>query len=93
MSDNGEAKKEEVIKTAEQIKAEAEEAKKPKLVMQVFMNPDGSFEMKSSLIPAMMLWVMEQIKFNLLQQNNEQQNKIIAPAKHGILDFAKRRFK
>lgn len=90
--DNINDNKDNSIKTPEQIKLEAEEAKKPKIVMQVFMLPDGSFEMKTSLIPPMMVWVMEQIKFNILNDNSKNQNKIVAPPKGGIMNFA-RRFK
>jgi hypothetical protein len=89
---NGKLKEEQVIKTEEQLKKEAEDAKKPKLVMQVIMHNDGSFEMKTSLIPPMVLWVMEQVKYNLLKENSESQAKILQPPNGGIMNFA-RRFK
>ena len=92
MSNNGEDKKEPEIKTEEQLKKEAEEAKKPKLVLQLIMHPTGEFEMTTSLTPPMVVWTMEQIKFNLLKDSNKNDSNIIQP-KHRILDFAKRRFR
>ena len=31
----------------------------PKVVIQIILNPDGSFAMKSSLLPPMVVWIFE----------------------------------
>ena len=55
------------------------------------MKPDGSFEMKTSLIPPMLLWTLEQLKYGLLKKHTEPEKKIFSP-KGAMMDFA-RRFK
>ena len=94
MGDNGELKPGEIKEMSDkEMKAIPEvDPNKPKVVMRVVMHPNGEFEMTTSLIPPMVFWVMEQIKFNILQSNAEEKSKIVTPPKGGIMNFA-RRFK
>ena len=98
MGDNGEPKeevKEEVkqeAKTPEQLKQESEEANKPKVVMQVIMHPSGGFEMKTSLIPPMQIWILENIKHQILTKNAQPEPKIIQPP-GGVINFARKVFR
>jgi len=88
MGDNG---KEEIIKTPEQLEKEAEDATKPKVVIQIFQKSDGSTEMKSVLVPPMVVYIFMKIIFNLFMQDS-QPSRVI-PAKGGIMNFARRIFK
>lgn len=92
MNNNSDKEKEEIIKTPEQLKKEEEEKNKPKLVLSVYMHPNGTFEINTTLPPPMLIWVMEQVKFSILKDNVEQPSKILQPPKGGIMNFA-RRFK
>lgn len=73
---------------------EQEKPTEPKVVLQVIMKIDGSFEMKTSLIPPMVNWVLDQIKYNLIKRHTEPElpEKKIVPAKGGMINFARRKF-
>lgn len=53
-------------------KVEEKESTEPKVILQVIMNPDGSCAMKTSMQPPMVVYLFEELKFNLLSQKNEK---------------------
>ena len=77
MGNNGEVKKET----------------EPKITIQIITLPDGRFEMRSSLPPPMVIWIMEQIKFSLLANNLKPQESRILPVKGGVMNFARKIFR
>lgn len=76
VGDNGEVKKEEV-------------STEPKRVLEVFLLPNGAVEMKTTLVPPMVIWMLEQIKFQLISNNQEKESKIIQPQRGGIMNFVR----
>lgn len=87
MGDNGEIEKE----TIEQKPEVGIGGKEPKTIIQIWMKPDGSTEMRSSLVPPMVVWTFLKIIFSLFMKEYEP-NRVI-PAKGGMMNFARRVFK
>lgn len=85
MPDNGDLKPEQ----------KEEKIDKPQVVIQVIKNPDGKCEMKTSMTPPLVVWLFLQFIFSLLANSlgYSNENKIIIPHKHGMLNFARNIFR
>ena len=64
----------------------------PKLVIQVILTPGGMLEMKSTLQPPLLIFALEQLKYDVLKRMNETpENKIIKPQQGNIFNFVRGR--
>ena len=65
----------------------------PKVVIEVFMTPDGMLTLKSNLPPYMVVYALESIKINILNNIEKQAQPIIQkPPPGGIINFARKHF-
>lgn len=85
MSDNGELKSGQ----------ENGKTDKPQIVIQIIRNPDGRYEMNTTMAPPLVVWLFLQFIFSLLADSlgYTKENKIILPHKHGLISFARKMFK
>ena len=81
MLDNGELKKE----TAEQKLPDV--SKEPKTVLTIIQMPDGSVEMKTNLLPPMVIYLFESLKYSLFSNIAKSNQPLIQPHKGGIMNF------
>ncbi len=63
----------------------------PRVVLEITMHPDGSSEMKSSLPPPMVIYLIEEMKFNILNEKNKKPT-LFSPS-GGLTRGLKRMFK
>lgn len=75
-------------------KPEQEIPKGPVRVIEVFITPDGVLKLSSTLPPYMVIYALESIKINILNNIEKQAQPIIQkPPPGGIMNFARNHFR